>query len=668
MATSLLRAYIAKDEHLILEWENGSLDDLGTVRGRNGLDGADGVGVLDAEIDVSGDLILALTNNRYVSAGRAQGKPGDRGDPGPKGPKGDTGDVGPRGLTVTQGAVDANDHLILTLNDGSTLDAGKVVGPAGATGPKGEQGAEGPKGPTGDAGPTGKTGSAGQSAYEIAIDEGFTGTEGDWLETLVGPQGEQGDPGNQGPMGPEGPTGLAGAKGDQGPEGASAFAIAQSDGFAGTETNWLDSLIGPEGPLGPTGEQGPRGPTGRQGDAGPPGPKGDTGDQGPQGPKGPQGTRGENYTGVGPFAALSSVSVPTSANVVRTDGYASGNSRGAAYYRAITDDGSALTAWQTRTANDRLFELASEWPNPLEFGASDSLSADSTDAFRKCVDYAVAKGRPILITANHALGEIEIPDDVSIISHAALGYDFSGNTNPQTNGPQIRMLPGAATLFDVTGHERMRFSGLHLSSEGWKGIAVTGGGNSVLMTDTFIRGFEHGLGNNVDGRDIYLGQFTASNVLISNCGTGLNSPVDSFFMNLEINACGTNASFQAGSDTTVWMGGRCEWAENVGLNLYGNNDLTLNGVVFDGCGSYAIRASGGASTFKMIGGAIKRSGRKQDDSDFSNAHLYLESASRMKLVGVDFVAVNDGAKPGHSGGIKVGHGDGRRDARRGPIG
>ncbi|TPW25843.1 DUF2075 domain-containing protein, partial [Pararhizobium mangrovi] len=31
-------------------------------------------------------------------------------------------------------------------------------------------------------------------------------------------------------------------------------------------------------------------------------------------------------------------------------------------------------------------------------------------------------------------------------------------------------------------------------------------------------------------------------------------------------------------------------------------------------------------------------------------------------------SVNDGAKPGHSGGIKVGHGDGRRDARRGPIG
>ena len=33
-------------------------------------------------------------------------------------------------------------------------------------------------------------GSAGKSAYEIAVDNGFTGTEAQWLASLVGPQGD----------------------------------------------------------------------------------------------------------------------------------------------------------------------------------------------------------------------------------------------------------------------------------------------------------------------------------------------------------------------------------------------------------------------------------------------------------------------------------------------
>ena len=51
-------------------------------------------------------------------------------------------------------------------------------------------------------------------------------------------------------------------QGPQGPEGFSAYQIAVFDGFVGTETQWLASLVGPQGPIGPIGPQGPIGLTG----------------------------------------------------------------------------------------------------------------------------------------------------------------------------------------------------------------------------------------------------------------------------------------------------------------------------------------------------------------------------------------------------------------------
>lgn len=53
-------------------------------------------------------------------------------------------------------------------------------------------------------GAPGAPGTPGASAYEIAVDEGFVGTEAEWLESLVGPEG---DPGPQGEVGPAGPQG-----------------------------------------------------------------------------------------------------------------------------------------------------------------------------------------------------------------------------------------------------------------------------------------------------------------------------------------------------------------------------------------------------------------------------------------------------------------------------
>ena len=87
-----------------------------------------------------------------------------------------------------------------------------------------------------------------------------------------------------------------------GAPGKSAYEIALEQGFKGTEKEWLASLVGPQGPEGKTGAQGPAGPQGPKGDTGdtgPQGPKGDTGDTGLQGPKGDTGDTGPaGYTPV----------------------------------------------------------------------------------------------------------------------------------------------------------------------------------------------------------------------------------------------------------------------------------------------------------------------------------------------------------------------------------
>lgn len=87
-------------------------------------------------------------------------------------------------------------------------------------------------------GAQGPAGADGESAYEIAVDNGFVGSESAWLASLVGPQG---DPGNDG-----GP----------GADGDSAYQVAVDNGFVGNEAAWLASLVGSAGSPGSNGADG----------------------------------------------------------------------------------------------------------------------------------------------------------------------------------------------------------------------------------------------------------------------------------------------------------------------------------------------------------------------------------------------------------------------------
>ena len=90
-------------------------------------------------------------------------------------------------------------------------------------------------------------GTDGKSAFEIAVEYGFVGTETEWLERLKGVDGRNGVDGLPGKDGKNGADGLPGRDGINGTDGKSAYIIAVEHGFSGTENEWLQSLKGADG-------------------------------------------------------------------------------------------------------------------------------------------------------------------------------------------------------------------------------------------------------------------------------------------------------------------------------------------------------------------------------------------------------------------------------------
>lgn len=82
-------------------------------------------------------------------------------------------------------------------------------------------------------------GEVGLSAYEIAVENGFEGTEEEWIDSL---KGEQGEPGPQGPIGEDGPQGIQGEIGPEGPQGEPGI-----QGEQGEPGEGLYTVIDPTG-------------------------------------------------------------------------------------------------------------------------------------------------------------------------------------------------------------------------------------------------------------------------------------------------------------------------------------------------------------------------------------------------------------------------------------
>jgi hypothetical protein len=78
---------------------------------------------------------------KYISGGSV----------GPQGPQGTEGPAGPAGVSIVGAVVEPNPgDLLITLSDGTVINAGNVLGPAGPEGPQGPQGEQGERGPAGE--------------------------------------------------------------------------------------------------------------------------------------------------------------------------------------------------------------------------------------------------------------------------------------------------------------------------------------------------------------------------------------------------------------------------------------------------------------------------------------------------------------------------------------
>ncbi len=102
-----------------------------------------------------------------------------------------------RPIYVKDATVNENGELVITMSDGTVINAGVVKGDTGATGATGVQGIQGEKGDTGATGATG----------------------------AQGIQGEKGDKGDTGATGATGAQGIQGEKGETGDKGADGMVI-----------------------------------------------------------------------------------------------------------------------------------------------------------------------------------------------------------------------------------------------------------------------------------------------------------------------------------------------------------------------------------------------------------------------------------------------------------
>ena len=133
---------------------------------------------------VEREMVLAAASSEVSQTVAVTGPQGPAGEPGPSGvgvpTGGDTGQV----LAKASSA----DHDTIWVTGGGR----GAAGPTGPQGPEGPPGADGVPGVDGADGADGNDGAPGLSAYQVALANGFVGTEAEWLASLQGPPGDPG--------------------------------------------------------------------------------------------------------------------------------------------------------------------------------------------------------------------------------------------------------------------------------------------------------------------------------------------------------------------------------------------------------------------------------------------------------------------------------------------
>lgn len=200
----------------------------GELKGQDGVSGADGI---TPHIGDNGNWFIGETDTNKPSQGT-------------------NGVNGNDGVGITKSEVNTSGELVITYSNGDLTNLGKIVGKDGLDGTNGQNGL---------------------SAYEIAKNGGFIGSEDEWLASLKGEKGEQGEQGIQGIQGVQGEKGERGEKGQNGADG---IGIANSEINKNGElvitysNNTVDNLgvvVGADGKDGTNGTNGIDGIDGKDG-------------------------------------------------------------------------------------------------------------------------------------------------------------------------------------------------------------------------------------------------------------------------------------------------------------------------------------------------------------------------------------------------------------------
>lgn len=197
----------------------------GELKGQDGVSGADGI---TPHIGDNGNWFIGETDTNKPSQGT-------------------NGVNGNDGVGITKSEVNTSGELVITYSNGDSTNLGKIVGKDGLDGTNGQNGL---------------------SAYEIAKNGGFIGSEDEWLASLKGEKGEQGEQGIQGVQGEKG------ERGEKGQDGTDGIGIASSEINKNGElvitysNNTVDNLgvvVGADGKDGTNGTNGVDGIDGKDG-------------------------------------------------------------------------------------------------------------------------------------------------------------------------------------------------------------------------------------------------------------------------------------------------------------------------------------------------------------------------------------------------------------------
>ena len=234
-----------------IQGEKGDIGATG-LQGEKGDSGKDGVSIVSAAVDNTGNLILTLSDGQNINAGYVKGTDGTSinilGDlpstdnlPSTGQEKGDTylisgelwvytgstdagsvngfidaGNIqGPQGRGIISSVI-TNGNLILTYSDNISVNVGPVVGKNGTNGKNGNDGIDGQE-------------------ILLQVSDGYIQwkykEEIAWsnLISLSQLKGEKGDKGNKGDKGDQGPQGIQGEQGIQGPQGTTGATGLKGD-------------------------------------------------------------------------------------------------------------------------------------------------------------------------------------------------------------------------------------------------------------------------------------------------------------------------------------------------------------------------------------------------------------------------------------------------------